>query len=100
MTMWAPRMKSNENKNGRPGLQMTLKPDFEWFLTQDFLRLKKGDTSRFHGGKEEGKDEKEKSPGRCDEDKKENPPPRSAINNVLYDCIIHKTIFQGGILSC
>jgi hypothetical protein len=95
-----PEDESNENKNGRPGLQMTLKPDFEWFLTQDFLRLKKGDTSRFHGGKEEGKDEKEKSPGRCDEDKKENPPPRSAINNVLYDCIVHKTIFQGGILSC
>lgn len=49
-------------------------------------------------------DEKEKSPGRIayysGDDRKENPPPRSIVQNLLYDCtIIIKSIFEGGILS-
>lgn len=91
-----PEDATDENRNGRPGLQMSLKPEFNWFLSEEFLRLKKGDTS-FHSRQ----DQKEKSPGRSEleNDKKEIPPPRSAINNNMYECIIHKTIFQGGILS-
>ena len=44
------------------------------------------DTSRFHREEDE-KDEKENSPGRCDENKKENPLPRSALNNLTYEAL-------------
>jgi hypothetical protein len=88
--------------NNRSGLQMTLKREFDWFLTDEFLRLRRGDTRAIDCEQRSNEDEKEKSPGRCSiqEDEKENPPPRSAINNLQYDIIIHKTIFQRGILSC
>jgi hypothetical protein len=61
---------------------MTLNRDFDWFLSEDFLRLKKGDTSRVP----------EKAP--TEQDKKEMPPPRSATNNLLYDYIIQKTLIS------
>jgi hypothetical protein len=88
---------SGDNEFGRRGLQMTLKEEFKWFLSKTFLNLKNGDTSRVFQEEEDATmDEKEKSPGRItsynENDRKENPPPRSTHNNLVYDCIIHKTI--------
>lgn len=96
-----PEDETDQDKFVKMGLQMTLKPEFNWFLTEEFLRLKKGDTSFLRRQEEVEDDGKEISPGRgeLEEDGKEIPPPRSTINNNLYYCIIHKTIFQGGILS-
>ena len=53
-----PEDEAKENRHGRPGLQMTLKEEYKWFLNEDFLRLRKGDTSRVY----EEEDKKEKSP--------------------------------------
>jgi len=84
-------------RDSRKGMQMTLKHEFHWFLIEDFLRLKRGDTSVVDDEQDQSNEEKEKSPGRCgiQEDGKEIPPPRGALNNLMYDSIIHTTIVNG-----
>jgi len=95
----------SDDKYGRRGLQMTLKQDYKWFLSKAFLKLQKGDTSEVVVEEEEPTaDEKEKSPSRITyydvDDWKEIPPPRSVIQNLVYDYTINKkSIFEGGILT-